>query len=121
MPLGADFLIGTIDALITTPTGELEIWDWKTNRVGSARDMDRLLAEYRLQLEVYAFVASRLQPEQDVFTTRLLFTRRATQNAHDDEWTRTLEFTRLDVAAIEEKIHGVISEIRAVSYGLVLQ
>ena len=40
------------------------------------------------------------------------------QNAHDDEWTRTLEFTRLDVAAIEEKIHGVISEIRAVSYGL---
>lgn len=121
MPLGADFLIGTIDALITTPTGELEIWDWKTNRVGSARDMDRLLAEYRLQLEVYAFVASRLQPEQDVFTTRLLFTRRATQNAHDDEWTRTLEFTRLDVAAIEEKIHGAISEIRSVSYGLVLQ
>lgn len=121
MPLGADFLIGTIDALIKTPTGELEIWDWKTNRVGSARDMDKLLSEYRLQLEVYAFVASRLQPEQDVFTTRLLFTRRATQNAHDDEWTRTLEFTRLDVASIEEKIHGVIGEIRAVSYGLVLQ
>ena len=35
------FFIGTIDALITTPTGELEIWDWKTNRVGQ-HDMDRL-------------------------------------------------------------------------------
>lgn len=121
MPLGADFLIGAIDVLVKTPTGALEIWDWKTNRVGAGRDMDRLLAEYRLQLEVYAFVASCLQPEQEFFTTRLLFTRRATSNAHDDEWTRTLEFTRLDMPVIEEKIQRIIQEIRAVSYGLTLK
>jgi len=121
MPLGADFLIGAIDVLVKTPSGALEIWDWKTNRVGAGRDMDRLLAEYRLQLEVYAFVASCLQPEQEFFTTRLLFTRRATSNAHDDEWTRTLEFTRLDMPVIEEKILRIIQEIRAVSYGLTVK
>ncbi len=121
MPLGADFLIGAIDVLVKTPSGALEIWDWKTNRVGAGRDMDRLLAEYRLQLEVYAFVASCLQPEQEFFTTRLLFTRRATSNAQDDEWTRTLEFTRLDMPVIEEKIQRIIQEIRAVSYGLAVR
>jgi ATP-dependent helicase/nuclease subunit A len=118
LPMGNDFLIGTMDVLVKNPSGALEIWDWKTNRVGSVRDMERLLGEYRLQLEVYAYIASFLAPEQETFTTRLLFTRRATQNVEDAEWTRTLEFTRLDVAVIERKMERLIGEIRARSYGL---
>ncbi|MCU0427479.1 MAG: UvrD-helicase domain-containing protein [Candidatus Kapabacteria bacterium] len=119
MPIDHDFLIGTMDVLVQTPSGALEIWDWKTNRVGSVRDMDRLLGEYRLQLELYAYIASFLAPEQHTFTTRLLFTRRASQTAHDEEWTRTLECTRLDVAAIETKVRQIIGNIRQRSYGLV--
>lgn len=129
MPIDSDFLIGTMDVLVQIPTssspqnssGALEIWDWKTNRVGSARDMDRLLAEYRLQLEIYAYMTSFLAPEQNTFTTRLLFTRRASSSAQDDEWTRTLEFTRLDVAAIETKVRRIIGETRKSSYGLITE
>jgi ATP-dependent exoDNAse (exonuclease V) beta subunit len=118
LPVGNDFLIGSIDVLLNQTDGEVEIWDWKTNRVGSARDMDTLLKHYRLQLEVYAFVVSHLHPEQQTFRTRLLFTRRATATAADEDWTRVLEFTRLDIQAIEEKIRRLIGKIRLQSYGI---
>jgi ATP-dependent helicase/nuclease subunit A len=118
MPIGSDFLIGALDVLVSAPNGEIEVWDWKTNRVGSARDMDGLLKQYRLQLEVYAFVIAHLAPEQETIRTRLLFTRRATANATDEDWTRVLEFTRLDIQAIEAKILRIAGRIRAQSYGL---
>ena len=120
LPVGSDFLIGSIDVLLNhnANDGDVEIWDWKTNRVGSVRDMDTLLKQYRLQLEVYAFVVSFLRPEQQTFRTRLLFTRRATATAADEDWTRVLEFTRLDIQAIEEKIQRLIGKIRLQSYGV---
>jgi ATP-dependent helicase/nuclease subunit A len=118
MPIDQDFLIGSIDALVQMPNGDLEIWDWKTNRAKTSRDLDAHLQHYRLQLEIYAFVVAHVRPEQQIFRTRLLFSRLATSSAKDEEWTRVLEFTRLDIQAIESKIRSTIAKIRARSYGL---
>ncbi|TAE22754.1 MAG: hypothetical protein EAZ92_15445 [Candidatus Kapaibacterium sp.] len=118
MPIDADFLIGSFDVLIQNPQGDWEVWDWKTNQAKTSRDMEELVREYRLQLEVYAFLLAHLFPEQNVFRTRLLFSQIATSVTKDEEWTRVLEFTRSDIDGIEKKIRRLIGEIRAQSYGL---
>lgn len=118
MPLGADFLTGTLDVLVYNEHNEYEIWDWKTNRVASATDMDRLLSEYHLQLEVYAYFLAKLKPEQDQFTARLLFTRGAYKAVYEHDWTRSVTFTRDDIKTVEQKILRLIAGIRAISYGV---
>jgi len=117
MPLGNDIVTGTLDALVLNEHGEYEIWDWKTNRVSSNDDMTRFLEEYRLQLELYALMLSRSVPEQHTFTARLLFTRRAAAISREQDWTRSVTFSRAELVAIEERVRGTMSRIRQMSYG----
>ncbi|MCS6807547.1 MAG: UvrD-helicase domain-containing protein [Bacteroidota bacterium] len=116
LPVGNDFLIGTVDVMFWASPTTLEIWDWKTHRVGSSRDMDFLLDEYHFQLEVYAYIASFLMPHDSTIITRLLFTRRASALARDDDWTRTREFTPSGLARVGESIQRTIQDIRCRSY-----
>jgi ATP-dependent helicase/nuclease subunit A len=112
-----DILIGTLDVMVKNERGVWEIWDWKTNRVASQSEMGRLVEEYRLQLEFYAFLLAHIAPEQQEFTARLLFTRRAAPTALDQDWTRTVEFSRERINTIRQRISSLILGIRAVSYG----
>ncbi len=117
MPLGNDIVMGTIDALVLNEHGEYEIWDWKTNRVSSSDDMTTLLEEYRLQLELYALMLSRSVPEQHKFTARLLFTRRAAAIAREQDWTRSVTFSRAALVEIEKRVRTTIQRVRRLSYG----
>jgi ATP-dependent helicase/nuclease subunit A len=112
-----DILIGTLDVMVKNERGEWEIWDWKTNRVASHNEMGHLVEDYHLQMEMYAFLLAHVAPEQQNFTARLLFTRRAAPTALDQDWTRTVEFSRQRIEAIRKRISSLILDIRAVSYG----
>ncbi len=112
MPIGNDFLIGTIDLLIQNDNGEWEIWDWKTNRINDFQDADILSNKYKRQLQIYALFCSILFPEQEQFTARLLFTRQANVNVKDEEWTRAFCWNRSDIKAFAKKINEIIYDIK---------
>ncbi len=114
---GRDYLIGSVDALVPSPEGDVEIWDWKTNAVSSSFDMFRLFERYRLQLEVYAYFLAKFRPEQQRITARLLFTRLADKAPNEAGWIQTLTVERSDIEHIEMKIMSIIDEVRRVSYG----
>lgn len=117
MYTGRDYIIGSVDALVPDASGNLEIWDWKTNAVTSDFDMYRLFERYRLQLEVYAWFLAHFRPEQERITTRLLFTRRASTEKTPEQWIQTLHIERADIARTEVKAKSIMDEIRRISYG----
>lgn len=117
MYTGRDYLIGSVDALVPDASGNLEIWDWKTNAVASDFDMYRLFERYRLQLELYAWFLAHFRPNQQRITTRLLFTRLASAEKSAEQWMQTLHIERADIPRTEAKAKSIMDEIRRISYG----
>ena len=111
-PIDNDFLLAVFDCIIMNEKGEYEVWDWKTNIVRSQLDMDALLQKYKTQLEMYAFFAMKLFPDQQSLTLRLLFTRKAQENAPDEEWSRALHIDKHRLELIEQTINNNYSLIR---------
>ncbi len=110
-PLRA-FLIGVLDALVFVGNDQYEVWDWKSNRVLSHADMDELLERYRMQLEVYLYFLMRRFPNQDSFTARLLFTRRAAESHDRDDWTVSLTRSRSRLEKLESQLTDLMRAIR---------
>lgn len=117
MQIERDYLIGSVDALVPSPDGDIELWDWKTNAIASSFDMFRLFDRYRLQLEIYAYFLAKFRPQQQRITARLLFTRLAEKASNDAGWMQTLTVERSELERIEMKIMSIIGEIRHLSYG----
>jgi ATP-dependent helicase/nuclease subunit A len=111
-PIENDFLLAVFDCIIMNEKGEYEVWDWKTNAIRSDEDMDMLFQKYMTQLEMYAYFAMKLFPQQESLTLRLLFTRKAQENASDEEWSRALHIDKKQYQVIEQKIQNNYSLIR---------
>jgi len=116
MPYKEDILAATIDLLIQSPSGNWEIWDWKTNRVNNASDMDSLWDYYETQLKIYTYLTSFLYPDQDKYTARLLFTRMASQEAIDKNWTRAKTWTKKELDTFGTEIDKGICDIKDYVY-----
>ncbi|HRE56555.1 MAG TPA: UvrD-helicase domain-containing protein [Candidatus Kapabacteria bacterium] len=111
-PIENDFLLAVFDCIIMNEKGEYEVWDWKTNVVRSQDDMDMFMQKYKTQLEMYAYFAMKLFPDQQSLTLRLLFTRKAQENASDEEWSRALYVDKKYLEVIEQTINNNYSLIR---------
>ncbi|MGA2297246.1 MAG: 3'-5' exonuclease, partial [FCB group bacterium] len=115
IPFGTGFLVSQIDLLLKDENGEYEIWDWKTNRVDSKAQIEKLVKEYEIQMQVYSYFISLLNPDQKQFKARLLFTRLARQNTSDEAWTRIYTWNKNDVEMfkknIEQKIKAILNVI----------
>ncbi|CUS98470.1 ATP-dependent helicase/nuclease subunit A [Candidatus Kryptobacter tengchongensis] len=70
---GDGYLMGKIDRLYKV-NGEWEIVDFKTDDI-EAREIETKRKEYEVQLGVYAYLLSKLYPEQKVFRGYILFTK----------------------------------------------
>ena len=55
-PVGPTVVEGFVDLVYETAAGHLVVVDYKTDAVGSDRDLDALVVRYRLQLAAYACV-----------------------------------------------------------------
>lgn len=117
MPVGEDFLVGAIDMLVPTESGEWEVWDWKSNRVEDTEGLDALAQYYALQMQVYAYFAAHLFQTQESFTARLLFTRMA-HLGEEAQWTRTFTWTRKEINAFGIAIERSSAEICKRSYNI---
>jgi ATP-dependent helicase/nuclease subunit A len=104
LPIDIFFMNGIIDVLIKDNEGNLEVWDWKTNKVGNEEQKQHLAANYELQMKIYAFFVSMMKPKQEVIKCRLLFSRLAIENAQDDAWTHLYEWNKEEVAEFGEEI-----------------
>jgi hypothetical protein len=71
LPIGEDFLSGTIDVLVEGTDGSLSIVDWKTERVGPG-GAERAKERHRPQALAYAWAVHRITG-REVREVRLVF------------------------------------------------
>ena len=116
MPYGEDFLVANIDLLLTKKNGNLEIWDWKSNRVNNIDQAKKLAEKYKLQMMIYAYFVSFLSPEQNIFKTVLLFTRLAGHQKKDADWTVEFSFTRDELSEFTHSVDSYIEDIKDLVY-----
>lgn len=112
LPIEDDFYLAVFDCIVKNRKGEIEIWDWKTNRVNDKKSIDLLFDKYKVQLQMYALFASYLYPNQEKYLLRLLFTRKADVNLADDEWVRTLTITKDEIPVLRRNIYDHYKEIK---------
>ncbi|MDW8224953.1 MAG: PD-(D/E)XK nuclease family protein [Bacteroidota bacterium] len=110
VPLGENFLTGTLDVLLTTPEG-VEVWDWKLGGVASAAECAERARWYEPQLQVYAYLVLRRFPEQPCVRARLLFVEAAHSGAADTDWVWTIVWDRDQVMAWEAELHRVAERL----------
>lgn len=115
LPIDDDFYIAVFDCLVKNDRGEIEIWDWKTNKIRSERDMDMLFSLYKPQLEMYAVFASTLS-HQESYTLRLLFTRRAIENCDDHHWIKEFVVLSNEIPRLKEKLYRNYQIVKSVGY-----
>lgn len=111
MPVGDDFLKCIIDAAPLIDCN-IEIWDWKTNRVDSPESKQELARHYELQMKIYCFLVSRINPGQQAYKARLLFTRLAAENAPDEAWTHTYTWTGTELQDYDKELEEYINKIK---------
>jgi hypothetical protein len=100
LPLEDDILTSSIDVLVKDNSGNYEIWDWKSNKL-NVDEIDKLGEKYNIQLKLYSYIISLLNPNQENIISRLLFTRLAKEDAKDSEWIYNLSITRKEALEFE--------------------
>ncbi len=108
MPYRAGFLTGVVDLLIVNENGEIEIWDWKSNLVNDD-EIDELISSYMPQLDFYSYLISRLYPDTQSITCRLIFTNLSMKN--DPKWHYAHKIKRQEIESILESIEMEFDEI----------
>lgn len=110
LPIGTDFIQGTIDFIITNRDNEYEVWDWKTNRIHN--NLIETAHHYEMQMKLYAYFIYRSFPGQKLYKSRLIFARLAAENIADDEWTYTYVWTEQDMTAFEIELLEIVKQAK---------
>jgi ATP-dependent exoDNAse (exonuclease V) beta subunit len=103
MQIGEDFLTGTLDRLQKNHDDQWQIIDYKTNQI-SAGQLENAGNEYRIQIETYALLLSRLYPEQQEYSIALYF-------LNVDEFFER-SFSQEDIGKIERRFLDLINQIK---------
>ncbi|KAA3614953.1 MAG: hypothetical protein D8M58_10900 [Calditrichaeota bacterium] len=103
MKLGLDFFTGTIDRMQKDESGNWQIIDYKTNRIGEAQ-LKEAGEEYKTQIESYALLLSRLYPKQTSYKVSLYFL--TVDRLYEQD------FSQDSVKEIESRFAEVIREIK---------
>ncbi|MBU3699407.1 MAG: hypothetical protein FGM33_05270 [Candidatus Kapabacteria bacterium] len=89
---GETLVEGVLDVRLTSADGTVEVWDWKTNKVRSERQMQEVADSYRTQMETYAWLCMQALPDCHRVVTRLVFTKAALAGwariDHEQLWHR---------------------------------
>jgi len=103
MQLNSDFLTGTLDKIFQNESGQWEILDYKTNRIGPEQ-VDSVLEKYRIQIETYALLLAHLYPQQQKYIVNFYFT-------HLDQY-RPIPFKPEEMPGIKQNFIQIIQEIK---------
>ena len=115
IPVGNDILNGTIDMIIRDPAGNMEIWDWKTNKAENAGNLDKLSDHYLLQMKIYAYFLSMQYPSQKQYKARLLFTSMAMPDCDDSQWVRSHVWNRKELINFGKQLEILHKEMKKFS------
>ncbi len=86
---GSTVIEGILDVRLAATDGIVEIWDWKTNGVRTAQNVEDLGEQYRTQMQTYAWLCARAIPECRQIITRLIFTKAVVAELPSVEVVRT--------------------------------
>ncbi len=114
LPFKSNFLNAIIDVLYQDDDGNYYILDWKTNLIQNKQEMNSLVEHYSLQMKFYAYIVSFINPNQDVFTARLLFTRLAKDNQHSENWSHLFSWDRNELIDFENMLDNYIPKMNNV-------
>lgn len=115
LPLVSNVLNGKIDLVLQKSNKQVEVWDWKTNKVDN-NTRPIIAQKFEWQLKIYAFLIHYYYPEQNEITARLLFTRLAQPDANDEQWTNTFRWSYEELSNFRNDIIDVIKKINKYSY-----
>jgi len=114
IPFNVDFLLGTIDILVSI-NGKYEVWDWKTNILSSIDDMKKVAKQYEIQMKFYVYLLSLKYAKQEIFHTKLLFTNLASEVANDEDWIFQYSWKKEEVLKFKNKFEKIIQDIKKTS------
>ncbi|HRT67630.1 MAG TPA: PD-(D/E)XK nuclease family protein, partial [Bacteroidota bacterium] len=114
LPYQTDYLNAILDILYQDNEGNYHICDWKTNLIQSKIDFELLCEHYSLQMKFYAYMVSFLNPNQNIMSARLLFTRLAKDNLHNENWTHLFEWNRQELQEFENLLNDYFSKIKSI-------
>jgi len=113
LPYQTDYLNAILDILYRDNEGNYHICDWKTNIIQGKDDFELLCTHYSLQMKFYVYMVSFLNPNQNIFTARLLFTRLAKDNSHNENWTHLFQWNRQELKEFENLLNNYIPKIKS--------
>lgn len=111
MPIGDNFITGSIDLLLQNKEGDFEIWDWKTNLVFNQETLNELKLKYQDQLMLYCYMVSLLYPKQNKFKAKLFFTRLI--DSSELNWIQNFEWNREELCLYFNLVSDTVAEINS--------
>lgn len=100
-------LYGVMDLVGTGTDGTVDVWDWKTTSVTTADAADHALEHYRPQLEAYAWLMFRSDPDVAAVRASLVFVRRMPA----EDAVVTLRYERPDVAELADRLEVAVAAL----------
>ncbi len=113
IPFDYDIISATFDLLIVNEKDEWEIWDWKSNQANFKEDLIYLGNHYEIQMKLYSYFNYLINPNQNKYIARLLFTRRAEIDGLDEYWTVKFEWNKADMDNFKEYLGKLLLEMKS--------
>lgn len=114
LPYRSDYMNAVIDILYMDKNNDYHICDWKTNMIEDKKGLESLIEHYSLQMKFYAYFVSFLNPNQNTFTARLLFTRLAKDNQYSEDWTHLFKWSKHELIEFEKLLDEYIPKIKSI-------
>ena len=104
--IGVDYFTGTIDRIYKNEDGLWEVVDYKTNRI-APENVEETAKKYEWQIKAYAYLLSKLYPQQDSFPVSLYFLHpdKIFQQSFNGEETKQIENFFEDTIAEIKKLY----------------
>lgn len=111
MAFGDHTLQATYDIYHSENT-KATIWDWKTNKFKDDERLEDKSSKYQLQMDLYALLAFKYNPNFEEVRSKLLFINKLKTNSNNSDWMVEKIYTKADIRQIELQIAEKIGTIK---------
>ncbi len=118
LPLEKSYLSCKIDFCFKIDNENIEVWDWKTDRISNEKEFQEKIDIYTYQLKSYVYACYFYFNKPKKITTRLIFLDMLKENDNTENWIFKKEYSENDIPIIEKELIQTLKKVNKLNFGL---
>lgn len=118
LPLDKSYLSCKIDFCFQIDNENIEVWDWKTDRISNDKEFQDKIDIYTYQLKSYVYACYFYFNKPKKITTRLIFLDKLKENDNTENFIYKREYFENEIQEIGKELTQTLRKVNKLNFGL---